>query len=126
MMGGRRLQRGFTLLEVLVAVAVLAVAMGALIKGGADAARKTAYLRDKTIAHWVGMNRVAEVEIAGAWPDTGTSKGVEEMAGREWHWEVKVLNTFDADVRRIEVAVGRESSEEPVARLVAFAGRPPA
>lgn len=54
--------RGFTLLEVLVALTVLAVALGALVKAGSDHARNTAYLQERTLAHWAGSNLLAEYE----------------------------------------------------------------
>lgn len=118
--------RGFTLLEVLVALAVLAIAMAALIKGGAENTRAAAYLRDKTLAQWVAMNVIAEQRLSAGWPSTGTKRGMEEMAKHEWHWELKVAETFDEDVRRLEVAVRGSDDKEgaPLINLVAFLARP--
>lgn len=118
---------GFTLLEVLVALAVLAIALAALVKGGGENASNAAYLRDKTIAHWVAINRVTELQLQEQWPSTGTTRGSEEMAQREWFWLAKVSDTFDDDVRRLEVEVRKEEREEGyVARVIAFLPRPPA
>ena len=55
-------QAGFTLLEVLVALAVLAVALAALVKTGADHARNTTYLQERTLAHWAGQNLLTEFQ----------------------------------------------------------------
>ena len=55
-------QTGFTLLEVLVALAVLAVALAALVKTGADHARNTSYLQERTLAHWAGQNLLTEFQ----------------------------------------------------------------
>lgn len=118
---------GFTLLEVLVALAVLAIALAALIKGGGENASNAAYLRDKSIAHWVAMNRVAELQLQEQWPATGTTRGSEEMAQREWFWLAKVSDTFDDDVRRLEVEVRREERDEGYEdRVIAFLPRPSA
>jgi general secretion pathway protein I len=113
-------------LEVLVALAVLAIAMAALIKGGADNAYAAAYLRDKTLAQWVAMNVIAEQRLADSWPDKGKQRGQEEMARHEWFWELTVAETFDEDIRRLEVAVRstEESDAAPVVSLVAFLARP--
>ncbi|MFO7808537.1 type II secretion system minor pseudopilin GspI, partial [Guyparkeria sp.] len=59
-MPARRTSRGFTLLEVLVALVVLAVALGALIKAGSEHARNTAYLQERALAGWVAGNLVAD------------------------------------------------------------------
>ena len=111
--------RGFTLLEVMVALAVLAIAMAALIKGGAENARSAGYLRDKTLAQWVAMNVIAEQRLGTEWPAPGTRRGQEEMARHAWHWELKVSETFDEDVRRLDVAV-RGSDEREISSLVAL------
>lgn len=121
-----QIHAGFTLLEVLVALAVLAFAMAALIKTGAGSAGSTAYLRDKTLAQWVAMNVIAEQRLEAKWPSTGTRRGREEMARHEWHWEFKVEETFDEDIRRLEVAVRASEDKEqaPLVTLVAFLSRP--
>lgn len=116
---------GFTLLEVLIAMVVLATALGAAITATSRYASNTAYLRDRSFAHWVAMNRITETYLEQDWPDTGTTRGDEQMAGHEWPWLRRVLTTADDDVRRVEVEVRVTADDErPVARLVAFVGRP--
>lgn len=56
-------ERGFTLLEVLVALAILAIALGALIKAGSTNTANAVYLRDKTFAHWVALNTITEMQV---------------------------------------------------------------
>jgi len=77
--------------------------MGALIKGGSESASASAYLRDKSYAHWVAQNRVTELQLTRQWLSQGNHKGSSKMAGKEWFWIIKVSNTFDADVQRIDV-----------------------
>lgn len=115
-------QNGFTLLEVLVALAVLAIALASLVKGiGANAANE-AYLRDRTLAQWVAMNVVAEQQLAEKWPDKGKRQGSETMGGHEWFWRSEVSDTFDEDVRRLEVKVRGDDDHDssPLASVVAF------
>ena len=118
---------GFTLLEVMVALAVLTIALAALIKGTADNANNAAYLRDKTLAHWVGMNVVAEQRLAAKWNEQGVQRGDEEMGNHVWYWSAKLVKTFDEDVRRLEVEVRDSDARDttPLATLVAFLPRPP-
>jgi general secretion pathway protein I len=115
---------GFTLLEVLVALAVLAVALAAAIKAGSENTANAAYLRDRTHAHWVAMNTVADWQLRGAWPHAGTSTGYATLSGREWRWSATVRNTPDASVRRVDVRVAPREGGEPLATLTAFLGDP--
>jgi len=121
----QRSHRGFTLIEVLVALVVLATSLAAGIAATTRYASNTAYLRDRSFAHWVAMNRITEVYLEDDWPGTGSKRGEEEMAGHEWPWLRRVVATADEDVRRIEVEVRVDADDErPVALLTAFVGRP--
>jgi general secretion pathway protein I len=101
----RKDQQGFTLIEVLAAVAVLALALGATITGASQYAANAAYLRDKAIASWVARNKLVELHLAPARPELGKSDGTEDMAGREWRWRMEVQKTPDDKVRRVDVYV---------------------
>ena len=116
-------QKAFTLLEVLVAFAVLTMGLATIIKVAGSQALQLAYLKDKTIALWVANNKVNEIQLAD-WPGTGISSGHEFMADEEWRWKLKVSNTADKDLRRLDVEVNRVNEEgEPVVRFIAFTGK---
>jgi general secretion pathway protein I len=103
--------RGFTLLEVLVALAIVSVALAGLVRTGAQASDTTAYLERKTFAHWVAMNHFAELQATEQRLSKGRSKGVAEMAGLEWQWQRVVKATPDPRLVQVELVVGR--AEEP-------------
>ena len=118
--------RGFTLLEIMVALAVLAIALGAVIKAVGTSAVDIGYLRDRTLASWVALNHINMLRLAREWPDEGTQNGTVEMAGRQWRWELQVSNTSDEDLRRLDITVFDEDDEDkerPLAKLIAFRGR---
>ncbi len=113
-------ERGFTLVEMLVAVAVLAIAMAAILSGMARYADNTAHLRERTFALWVAHNRLTEIELQQKWPDVGKSDGEMSMGGRNWRWKVEVKKTEDTHLRRIDIQVLSPNREGNAATLTSF------
>lgn len=117
---------GFTLLEVLVALAVLAIAMGAIINAATQSIANTAALRDQTLAGWVALNQVSERLLdPEPWPEEGSRDGRVELANRAWRWQVRFAKTDDPDLRRIDVTVRAAGSDAILSALTAFKARPP-
>jgi general secretion pathway protein I len=112
-------QRGFTLLEVLVALTIITLSLGALISTSGSHASSAGYLKQKTLAHWVAMNEVTQLRIEKAWPGKGDTKGSTEMAGAEWYWTRTVIETEDENFRQVEFKVFLdEARESSLTRLV--------
>ncbi|MCU0806913.1 MAG: type II secretion system minor pseudopilin GspI [Candidatus Contendobacter sp.] len=119
-------QPGFTLLEVLVALAVLAIAMGAIIGAATQSINTVATLRDQTFASWIALNQVNALLLESKpWPEEGSSKGNAELANRTWRWEARFFKTEDPDLRRLEVTVRTSENGPELNKLVAFKGKPP-
>ncbi|MBV8974141.1 MAG: type II secretion system minor pseudopilin GspI [Sinobacteraceae bacterium] len=97
--------RGFTLIEVLVALAIVAIGMAAVLGALTSSANTVAYLRDKTFAQWVGLNQIATLRLSGQMTQTGNSDGDTDFAGRKWHWRREVTATQIPGVVRIDVKV---------------------
>lgn len=123
---GRRLQhRGFTLLEVLVAVSVVAIALSAVMTEVSRDLSNTVKLRNKTLAQWVAMNKVTEWQLSAEWPKPGVRQGEVEMARQNWYWTIRVSTTDDENVRRLDVAVSTQrNAEQPRATVLAYLGKP--
>jgi len=96
---------GFTLLEVLVALAIVTVGMAALLSTLSMSADSVSYLRDKMFAEWVALNRIEEVRLGLQRPQTGKTDGEAELADRKWRWEQEVLETEVKGILRIDVRV---------------------
>ncbi|NOY61990.1 MAG: type II secretion system minor pseudopilin GspI [Gammaproteobacteria bacterium] len=117
----QRTQRGFTLLEVVIALAILALALSAIISGSGSNTANAAHLRDRTLSHWVAMNKLTEMQVSGKWPNIGISNGESEMAGREWHWTVTITGTPYDYFRRIDVEVRSDPSHDrPLTTLIGY------
>jgi general secretion pathway protein I len=113
-------QTGFTLIEMVVAVAILAMAMAAILSGMARYADNTAHLRERTVALWIAHNRLTEIELQPVWPDVGRSDGEVTFSGQKWRWEVDVQKTTDDRLRRLDIRVLSPRRDGDAASLSAF------
>ena len=118
--------RGFTLLEIMVALAVLALAMGALVKTSSDYTSNQTYLRDRTMTTWVARNVLVQHQLENQWPRVGERKGTLEMGWQEWEWLAKISQTDEDKLRRIDVEVRAIDSEDesPITVLSGFLKQP--
>ena len=98
---------GFTLIEVVVALAVITIGLAAVIKATGIVTKNTAQLNERTIAMWVAQNAMTEFELDLENDADKETKGTEEMAGVEWHWSKTIENTQDPDIKRVEIQVRR-------------------
>jgi len=80
-----REQQGFTLIEVLVAMTILAVGVTALVSASGAAAWRSDFLRNREIGRWVAANRLTELTVLPAWEEVGTKNTEVEMGGRTWY-----------------------------------------
>lgn len=118
-----RLGAGFTLIEVLVALAILTIALSVVMHSMGQAIDLTANLRDRQVALWVAQNRLVQHQLQRDFPATDTTEGTTEMGGREWRWREQVSATPEAALRRIEIEVRTAGSPALLARLVGFLER---
>ena len=116
--------RGFSLIEVLAALVVVSLGMLGVIEAVSQTANNTAYLRDKTLAHWVAMNRLTEIRLEAQTPRIAKSSDDLEMAGRRWRWTAEVTQTPLESMRRIDVRVrlADGDDESSLASVTGFYG----
>ncbi len=119
-------ERGFTLVEVMVALMVVAIGLAALMVAVSGAARTSSYLRDKTLAQWIAVNRLSEVRLNAANKFAqNTDTGELDFAGRKWHYDTKYFDTSIATMRRIVVRVyagDAKAKGNPLAESSGFLG----
>lgn len=116
--------RGFTLLEVMVAMFIVAIGLIAAYNGVIQMAHSTTTLRERAFADWIAMNQLAELRIGGEFPEVGRFDGDVEFAGREWRWDAAISETGVDGLRRVDIAVAYlEAPERPVTLMTGFISR---
>ncbi len=116
-------QTGFTLLEVLVAMAILSMGMIAVFSGMSQSLSVTTRLRDKTLASWIATDRITELQISGEYPDAGTRRDQVEMAHTEWVYNMKISEIPEIAMRRIDITVSfADSPDNILATIIGFIG----
>ena len=101
--------RGFTLLEVLVALAILAIALAAAGRSVALSTDSTAEIKQRVLAGLVAENRLGELVARRAWPGVGVTEGTERQGGLDFRWRAEVIATPHPGLRRIEIQVTEAS-----------------
>ncbi len=115
-------QTGFTLLEVMVATLVLAIALTAMVKLSGNTTRTLSYLEKKTYAQWLAHNHINGLKAMNVWPETGRETGNDTVLGLNLNWETIVSNTKLSHFRRIEMIVSQNQAQ--LYRLIAFVDKP--
>lgn len=121
---------GFTLIEVLVALVIVAFGVGALLTTLTSSADNLSYMRDRSFAQWIAQNRLTELRLARVRPAVGRSHGELEYAGARWRWDQEVIDPGIAGMMRVDVGVVRletdavQGDEAPpaLARVYGFLG----
>ncbi|MEM6638671.1 MAG: type II secretion system minor pseudopilin GspI [Pseudomonadota bacterium] len=121
-----RRDRGFTLVEVMVALIIVSLAGAAVVKQLVQSARNTRQVQMRTVGMWIAQNKVAELRIVNGLPSTGRDDGDIEYAGQDWVWEstVEPPNDQVQNFLRIDVTVALASNpDQIVADAVGFVGQ---
>jgi general secretion pathway protein I len=102
---GNNTHGGFTLIEVLVALFILAITMAAVSRTASSSIHHVEALRTRVIADWVAQNRLAQHQARGDYPMPGIQTGSEDQAGQTYPWQEEVIATPNPTMRRIIVNV---------------------
>lgn len=115
---------GFTLIEVMVALTIIAISLSALLSTSGTQANSVSYLKHKTLAHWVAVNELTQLRIAKEFPDLGDKKGSTKMADNEWFWIRTTKKTEDKDARQITFKLYADKDyKKNITTLIGYANR---
>ncbi|WP_275113884.1 type II secretion system minor pseudopilin GspI [Psychromonas antarctica] len=110
-------QQGMTLLEVMLALAILATAGLSVMNAASEALRNQAYLQDKTFALWVASNRMAELKLEKKWPSTSWQSESNEFAGQTWYVRYQTVKTTDNNFKALDIEVSSVKEGNALAYL---------
>lgn len=104
------------------ALVIITLALGSMIRATGEATANEAYLQEKALANWVAINQLAELRIQNLVPRPGSRQtGSSQMANTEWQWRQTAIATPDPNIVRIEITVGKDDTEG-LASLRGFLG----
>lgn len=107
-------QQGIVLLEVMIALLIVALGMLA-VQGTLSKFAETAHhMKKKSLASWIASNKVTEFSLAPRWPELGETSGNLDFANLEWHWQAEVSATEVENLRRVDVSVAFADNREAV------------
>ena len=122
----RSSRAGFTLVEVLVALAIVAIALVASLRVAGQGANNAGELRSRLFAGWIAENRLAEHRARGDWLTPGIQSGTQRQGGIEFVWREEVVATPNPAFRRVNIFVFAATGQShALAQLVGFVVNPP-
>lgn len=120
----RTCSKGFTLVEVMVALAIVAFSLTAIAASMNQMIDAANSMRERTYASWIAQNKITELRMANAAPEASTSSGEVTYANSDWEWRAVVAETGVEDFYRIDVSVSHAGSEYVVRTVTGFVGEP--
>jgi len=109
--------RGMTLLEVILALVIMATSGIAVMNAASGAINNQAHLEDKTLALWVASNGLVELRLKEAWPSETWQQSTETLAGSTWYVRYKGVSTSDSSFKAVDIEVSDVKNGRALAYL---------
>ena len=119
-----RRSTGFTLIEVLVAMAIAVLALAGVLAAVSQMVDAGLAMRERTYASWIAQNKIAELRLANVIPEVSQSNGEVDYAGMQWAWTATISETGVENLFRVDVEVSFAGSRDPIRSVTGFIGEP--
>lgn len=114
----------FTLIEVMVALAIIALSLTAVAAKMARMIDTSNSMQERTYASWIAQNKITEMRLANVIPDLSTTSGDIEYADRAWRWRAVVSETGIENLFRVDVEITSAESNAVIRKVTGFIGEP--
>lgn len=120
----RNWQTGFTLIEVMVALSIVALSLTAIAASMNQMIDAANTMRERTYASWIAQNKIVEMRLANVEPEVSSSSGEVDYANSTWEWRTVVSETGIENFYRVDVSVSHAGSDYIVRTVTGFIGEP--
>lgn len=117
-------ENGFTLVEVMVALTIVAFSLTAIAASMNQMIDAGNSMRERTYASWIAQNEIAEMRLANVIPEVSSTSGEVEFANSDWEWRAVVSETGIENFHRVDVSVSHAGSEYIIRTVTGFIGEP--
>lgn len=117
-------QSGFTLIEVMVALAIAGLSLAAVAASVSQMVDAASTMQERTYASWIAQNQITEMRLANVIPEVDTTSGEVDFAGLEWGWEAIVSETGVENLFRVDVEISYAGSDDVIRTVSGFIGEP--
>ena len=117
-------QKGFTLIEVMVALTIVAFSLTAIAASMNQMIDAANTMRERTYASWIAQNKITELRLANVLPEVSSTSGELEYANSQWTWRAVVSESGIENFYRVDVSVSLADNEYVIRTVTGFIGEP--
>jgi general secretion pathway protein I len=116
--------RAFTLVEVMVALAIIALSLTAVSAKMGRMIDTSNSMRERTYASWIAQNKITELRLANVLPEVSATSGEVQYANTTWRWRAVISGSGIENLFRVDVAVSYEDGDDVIRTVTGFIGEP--
>ncbi len=120
----RKPQTGFTLIEVMVALAIVALSLSAVVASVSQMVQAASAIQERTYASWIAQNKISEIRLSNVTPEVSETDDQVTFASVEWALRTTISETGVENLYRVDVAVSYASNEQVIRTVTGFIGEP--
>ncbi len=117
-------KKGFTLVEVMVALTIVAFSLTAIAASMNQMIDAATAMRERTYASWIAQNKITEMRLANILPEVSSTSGEVDYANSDWSWRAVVSETGIENFYRVDVSVSHAGEEYVIRTVTGFIGEP--